>query len=130
MDDQGHFLRKRHLRPPKELSWRDYKRGMLVCHQAFFVRTDLAAANPYNLRYRYSSDYDWSIRVMKQGEKQNLPIINADIVVADYLDGGMTVKNHRRSLFERLRIMACHYGWPTAVTMHTSFVFRAIKRKF
>ena len=130
VDDQGRFLRKRHLRPPKELHWRDYRRGMLVCHQAFFVRTDLATANPYNLRYRYSADYDWSIRVMKQGEKQNQPIVNASIVVADYLDGGMTVKHHRRSLLERLRIMACHYGWPTAVAMHLSFIWRALKRKF
>ena len=67
---------------------------------------------------------------MKQGHALGLPMVNADIVVADYLDGGMTVKNHRRSLMERLRIMAAHYGWLTALARHAGFVFRAIRRKF
>ena len=130
VDDEGRFLRKRHLRPPRQLTWQSFKDGMLVCHQAFFARTDIARQNLYNLRYRFSADYDWCIRVMKQGHALGLPMVNADIVVADYLDGGMTVKNHRRSLMERLRIMAAHYGWLTALARHAGFVFRAIRRKF
>lgn len=130
VDDEGRFLRKRHLRPPRQLTWQSFKDGMLVCHQAFFARTDIARQNLYNLRYRFSADYDWCIRVMKQGHALGLPMLNADVVVADYLDGGMTVKNHRRSLMERLRIMAAHYGWLTALAKHASFVFRAIRRKF
>ena len=130
VDDEGRFLRKRHLCPPRQLTWQSFKDGMLVCHQAFFARTDIARQNLYNLRYRFSADYDWCIRVMKQGHALGLPMVNADIVVADYLDGGMTVKNHRRSLMERLRVMAAHYGWLTALAKHASFVFRAIRRKF
>lgn len=129
VDDEGRFLRKRHLRPPRQLTWQSFKDGMLVCHQAFFARTDIARENLYNLRYRFSADYDWCIRVMKQGHALGLPMVNADIVVADYLDGGMTVKNHRRSLMERLRIMAAHYGWLTALARHAGFVFRALKRR-
>ncbi|MDO4950545.1 MAG: glycosyltransferase, partial [Bacteroidales bacterium] len=129
VDDEGRFLRKRHLRPPRQLTWQSFKDGMLVCHQAFFARTDIARQNLYNLRYRFSADYDWCIRVMKQGHALGLPMVNADIVVADYLDGGMTVKNHRRSLMERLRIMAAHYGWLTALARHAGFVFRALKRR-
>lgn len=129
VDDEGRFLRKRHLRPPQELTWKSFKHGMLVCHQAFFARTDIAKNNPYNLKYRFSADYDWCIRVMKEGSALNLPMANADIIVADYLDGGMTVKNHRSSLFERLRVMAAHYGWLTATGMHIGFVFRALKRR-
>lgn len=129
VDDEGRFLRKRHLRPPQELTWKSFKHGMLVCHQAFFARTDIAKNNPYNLKYRFSADYDWCIRVMKEGHSLNLPMQNAGIVVADYLDGGMTVKNHRSSLMERLRVMAAHYGWLTAVGMHIGFVFRALKRR-
>ena len=129
VDDEGRFLRKRHLRPPRQLTWQSFKDGMLVCHQAFFARTDIARENLYNLRYHFSADYDWCIRVMKQGHALGLPMVNADIVVADYLDGGMTVKNHRRSLMERLRIMAAHYGWLTALAKHAGFVFRALKRR-
>ena len=130
VDDQGRYLRPRHLRPPRQLSWQSFKQGMLVCHQAFFARTDIARQTRYNTKYRYSADYDWCIRIMKQGEALSLPLVNAGIVVADYLDGGMTTKNHRRSLLERLRIMANHYGWPTAVGMHITFLWRALKRRF
>ena len=129
VDDEGHFLRKRHLRPPQKLTWKSFKHGMLVCHQAFFARMDIAKRTPYNLKYRFSADYDWCIRVMKEGSALNLPMANADIIVADYLDGGMTVKNHRSSLTERLRIMAAHYGWLTATDMHIGFIFRALKRR-
>ena len=32
VDEQGHFLRLRRLRPPHQLSWRSFRWGMLVCH--------------------------------------------------------------------------------------------------
>lgn len=128
VDDAGTFLRPRHLRPPLHLDWKSFRRGMLVCHQAFFARMDIVQRTPYNLRYRFSADYDWCIRIMKSGSALGLPCHNLGIVVADYLDGGMTVKNHRRSLMERLRIMAKHYGWTTTLAMHASFVFRAAQR--
>lgn len=128
VDDSGNFLRLRHLRPPLHLDWKTFRRGMLVCHQAFFARIDLAQRTSYNLRYRFSADYDWCIRIMKAGQALKAPMANLGIVVADYLDGGMTTKNHRRSLMERLRIMAKHYGWPTALAMHTSFIFRVALR--
>ena len=129
VDNEGRFLRKRHLRPPQELTWKSFKHGMLVCHQAFFARTDIARQTRYKIKYRYSADYDWCIRIMKQGEAMGLSLVNTDIVVADYLDGGMTTKNHRRSLLERLRIMASHYGWLTAVGMHITFLWRALRRR-
>ena len=129
VDGEGNFLYHRRLQPPERLSWRSFRQGMLVCHQAFYARTEIAKGIPYDLQYRFSADVDWCIRVMKQGHALGLPMVNADIVVADYLDGGMTVKNHRRSLMERLRIMAAHYGWLTALAKHAGFVFRALKRR-
>lgn len=128
VDDSGNFLRLRHLRPPLHLDWKTFRRGMLVCHQAFFACTDIARNAPYNLRYRFSADYDWCIRILKRSHVLGLPTKNLGIVVADYLDGGMTTKNHCRSLMERLRIMVKHYGWTTTLAMHTSFVFRAARR--
>jgi hypothetical protein len=50
-------------------------------------------------------------------------------VVADYLDGGMTNKNHRASLFERFRIMRRHYGLFTTLAMHAWFIARAVLKK-
>ncbi|MBR6374978.1 MAG: glycosyltransferase [Alloprevotella sp.] len=125
----GEFLRHRRLEPPEELSWHDFRYGMLVCHQAFYARTDIAHNLPYNMKYRFSADYDWTIRIMKVAEQRNLELCNARKVLADFLQGGTTAKNHRRSLFERLRIMGHHFGWATAIAEHFWFVVRAIIRK-
>lgn len=45
---------------------------MLVCHQAFFPRRELA--EPYDLRYRFSADFDWCIRIMKKAIRFTIPI--------------------------------------------------------
>ena len=61
----GQFLYHRRLRPPKKLTWRSFRKGMLVCHQAFYARADVAKGVTYDTRYRFSADVDWCIRVMK-----------------------------------------------------------------
>lgn len=124
VDDEGHFLRHRRLSPPEHLTWRSFKQGMLVCHQAFYARTDIARRNPYDLNYKFSADVDWCIRIMKDADQQNLTLRNVHEVIANYLDGGMTVKNHRASLKERFHIMCKHYGWLSTVMMHAWFVVR------
>ena len=48
VDDAGNFVRRRRLTPPERLNWRSFKQGMLVCHQAFYARTDLARKFRYN----------------------------------------------------------------------------------
>ena len=56
----------RHLTAPAVLTADSFKHGMLVCHQAFAARRDLAPQ--YNLAYRFSADYDWCIRVLQQSD--------------------------------------------------------------
>lgn len=129
VDAQGHFLRHRRLAPPQRLSWRSFSRGMLVCHQAFMARTDLARQTPYDQTYRFSADFDWCIRLMKRAQQLSLPLLNARMVVADYLSEGLTTRNHRASLKERFRIMTRHYGWPATVALHAWFVVRAAVRR-
>lgn len=129
VDAEGAFLRRRRLSPPERLTWRSFMRGMLVCHQSFYVRADLARFEPYNLRYRYSADVDWCIRIMKRAERNGMSLVNTHAVLTDYLDGGMSVKNHRASLSERFRIMRRHYGLCRTVFMHLWFVVRMIAGK-
>lgn len=129
VDEHGTVLHPRRLTPPEHLSWRSFRHGMLVCHQAFYARTDIAKAEPYDLRYRFSADVDWCIRIMKRAEREQLQLLRLPEVVADYLDGGMTNKNHRASLLERFRIMRRHYGLLTTLAMHTWFVARALLKK-
>lgn len=129
VDNNGELLRPRRLAPPDDLSWRSFRHGMLVCHQAFYVRTDIAKAEPYNLKYRFSADVDWCIRVMKRAEKEGLPLLRLPEVVVNYLDGGMTNKNHHASLIERFNVMSHHYGLMSTILMHIWFVARAVLKK-
>ena len=127
VDAKGNFLRKRHLSAPEQLSWRSFKNGMLVCHQAFYARLDMTRNIHYDLQYRHSADVDWCIRVMKEAERQHLPLVNVHAVLADFLDGGDSKQNHRDSLKERFDVMRRHYGLLTTLVMHVRFVFRNIK---
>jgi glycosyltransferase involved in cell wall biosynthesis len=126
VDSQGRYLHPRHLQPPERLTWRSFRHGMLVCHQAFYARTDLAKNTQYDTRYRYSADVDWCIRVMREADRHGLPLCNAHMVVACYTEEGVTTRNHRASLRERYSVMARHYGHVTTFFMHCWFVIRAI----
>ena len=129
VDGEGNFMHHRHLSPPEHLTWRSFRNGMLVCHQAFFARTDLARRFHYNLRYRYSADFDWCVRIMKQAARDHAPLVNAHTVVADYLEEGMTTKHHKASLRERFHIMTVHFGWPTTLARHAWFCVRSVTKK-
>jgi glycosyltransferase involved in cell wall biosynthesis len=129
VDNNGTFLRHRRLSPPSHLCWRSFLHGMLVCHQAFYARTDIAKRNPYDLRYKLSADIDWCIRIMKDAKHQNLPLRYVNTVVVNYLDGGMSIKNHKASLKERYHIMCRHYGFAATTLMHLWFVIRGVLQK-
>lgn len=127
VDDEGRFLSHRHLSAPERLSWKSFRRGMLVCHQSFYVRRDIAATIPYNLNYRFSADVDWCIRVMKEAESRGFAMVNTHAVLTDYLKEGQTTKNHRASLKERFIVMKHHYGLFTTIIMHLWFLLRNLK---
>lgn len=120
VDEEGHFLHMRRLSTPDILTWKSFKQGMLVCHQAFFARRELAVANLYDLQYRFSADFDWCIRIMKKAKRLH----NTRLTIIDYLNEGMTTQNHKASLKERFRIMAKHYGWLSTIIHHGWFVIR------
>lgn len=123
VDGEGHFVRMRRLSTPEELTWKSFRHGMLVCHQAFFAKRTLAPA--YDTSYRFSADFDWCIRVMKQSKQ----LFNTHLTLIDYLSEGMTTRNHRASLKERFHIMCHHYGYCSTLLMHAWFVVRLILKK-
>ena len=126
VDGEGRFLHHRRLAPPEHLSWKSFRQGMLVCHQAFYARTDFAIATPYDLRYRYSADVDWCIRVMKAAAKENVPLLNLKMVVANYTEEGQTTLHHRDSLWERYHVMERHYGRIQTFLLHLWFALRSV----
>jgi len=120
VNEKGEFLHMRRLQTPEILTWESFKQGMLVCHQAFFAKRTLA--EPFDLSYRFSADFDWCIKVMKKASTLH----NTHVTVIDYLDEGLTTQNHKASLKERFNIMAKHYGWISTVAHHIWFVIRLI----
>ena len=123
VDAEGHFVRMRRLQAPEHLTWHSFRHGMLVCHQAFFAKRTLA--EPYDLSYRFSADFDWCIRIMKKSKVLH----NTHLTLIEYLEEGMTTRNHKASLHERFRIMTKHYGWLSTVVHHAWFVVRAVIKK-
>lgn len=125
----GQFLRHRRLQAPQQLNWGDFRWGMMVCHQAFYVRCDIARSIPYDLQYRFSSDFDWCIRIIKYIQKRRISIVNARFVLCNYLSEGMTTQNQKASLIERFRIMRQHYGLISTLFCHLWFILRAFIRR-
>lgn len=123
VDENRNFVRMRRLQAPERLDWRSFRNGMLVCHQAFYARRDIAPM--YDLKYRLSADVDWCIKVMKRSKK----MVNVNATVVNYLQNGISLQYHRKSLMERFRIMSKHYGLLPTIGRHIWFVVRAIVKR-
>ena len=91
------------------------------------------------MRYRYSADVDWCIRVMKAAAKERVPLLNLKMVVVnyteegqttlhhrEYTEEGQTTLHHRESLWERYHVMEHHYGRIQTFLLHCWFVVRAV----
>lgn len=124
VDIEGNRIGPRHLSAPEMLTFDSFSQGMLICHQAFMVRKDIAPL--YDTDYRFSADYDWCIRCIQASRAGDR--LNLHRVTIDYLADGLTDKHKKASLIERFKIMAAHYGSMKAVAAHLSFIPRAIKR--
>jgi hypothetical protein len=118
MDINGKIIAARRLKAPRHLTWKSFRMGMLVCHQAFVVKRDIAPE--YNLQYRFSSDFDWCIRCMKAAKT----IVNSRLRLVNYLYEGLTAANRKASLKERCQIMYNYYGAFVTVLLHGWFAIR------
>lgn len=124
VDADREVVGNRHLTAPKRLTVDSFLRGMVVCHQAFVARRDLVPE--YDLNYRLSADYDWCIRVLK---KSPLNAYAGRVPIISYLADGVTTRHHRKSLWERYRIMCHHYGTGQATLAHLAFIPRYLRRR-
>ncbi len=104
INSAGESLGQRRHKAPETFTWRDFKLGMSISHQAIYIKR--ALVEPYDRQYQLSADIDWIIRAAKKAKK----IVNVHQYVAKYLIGGMSKKRHRQSLNERFHIMCRHYG--------------------
>jgi glycosyltransferase involved in cell wall biosynthesis len=111
-DENWNSLGQRRHQAPEHFTWKDFKLGMCISHQAIYIRRSLT--EPYDLNYQLSSDIDWIIKAAKKAKQ----IVNVRMYVAKYLVGGMSKKKHRQSLEERFHIFSKHYGLIPTIFNH------------
>lgn len=118
VDAAGNDIGPRHYSAPEELTFESFNKGMLVCHQAFMVKKSIAPF--YDLRYRFSADYDWTVKCIAASEPDRCTNLHIDAI--NYLSDGLTDRNKFKSLRERYRIMSTHYGHIPAIRRHISLL--------
>jgi glycosyltransferase involved in cell wall biosynthesis len=117
INDEGKSLGQRRHKAPEQFTWRSFKYGMSVSHQAIYIRRGLL--KPYDSRYQLSADIDWILYAARQAKK----IVNVKRYVAKYLVGGMSKQKHRQSLVERFNIMREYYGLIPTLFNHAVIAF-------
>jgi len=118
VDENYNEVGLRRLRPPKKLDWKSFKKGMLVCHQSILIKRTLA--DQYDRRYKHSADFDWVIKALKKTDS----IVNTNLIIASFLDGGHSKQNIKPSLKERFHSMRRHYGFLPTLISHIPIAFR------
>lgn len=103
-NDQWQSIGQRRHRAPEVFTWKGFRYGMSISHQAIYVKRSIAPL--FDLHYQYSADIDWIIRIAKNASS----IVNTQMYVAKYLVGGISKKKHWASLKERFRILTNYYG--------------------
>ncbi len=122
--ETGEILGLRAKRPPRRLTWKSFKRGMTVCHQSLIVRR--AIVPKYNLSYRFSSDVDWVINILKT----DVDCCNTKAIISVFEEGGATKQNKCKSLGERWSVMRKHYGFLPTLVSHITFTLNIFKPKY
>jgi glycosyltransferase involved in cell wall biosynthesis len=117
IDSEGQSLGRRRHKAPKHFTWRSFKYGMSISHQAIYIRRSLTG--PYDPQYYLSADIDWIIRAAEKAKN----IVNVNRYVARYQVGGMSKTKHRQSLMERFDIMKRYYGLVPTLFNHVAIAF-------
>jgi hypothetical protein len=96
---------------------------MVICHQAMLVHRRCWVE--YNaLKYPLVGDLDWTIRTLQKAKT----VRDAGVFFCTFLEGGISAKRRRKSLLERMRILAHYFGWPATLWEHVRIAGQAIRR--
>jgi len=106
---------------PKKLTWKSFKRGMVICHQSFIVKREIAPR--FTVEYQLSSDIDWEIKCLKLSQKT----IQLPDPICRYLMGGASVQNLKKSWKERFLVMQSHFGLVQTIFAHMWIFGRGVR---
>ena len=106
---------------PQALEKRQFRHGMVVSHQAFIVRRDLA---PFydSERFQFSADLDWMLQVLTTN-RQSYRLGT----VACVPRAGATQQNWRKSQWERFNVLRKHFGTISTILSHAYIILRRTK---
>ncbi len=124
VDGNGTFIGMRRLKAPEKLTWKDFNKGMLVCHQSFLAKKELAPL--YDLQYKLVADFDWCIQCLKKSDRNH----NTHLILSNFADEGLSSKNRKASLKERYHIMCKYYGKVPTNLWHIWFAIRFYTAKW
>jgi len=104
---------------PENLKWQDMRHGMVVSHQAFLPARNIC--DPY-INDNLSADIDWVINCLKKSNHN----YNTHLILADYLMGGTSKQQHKKSLKDRYSILKNHFGTFSNLINHFYIIVRAV----
>lgn len=116
-------LRRKRL-PRGGLTWRSLERGMVVCHQSFIVRREIAPLYDTQ-RYALAADIDWVIECLKRAST----VRDTGSILSCFATGGVSTRRRRASWRERWNIMVRHYGLARTLRSHAGFVWGLLRDK-
>jgi glycosyltransferase involved in cell wall biosynthesis len=91
----------------KRKSEMKYWKGMTISHQAMFVhRSVYEKLGSYNLEYRFASDYEFFLRMIKAG----VVFEKIDVYGINFRKGGISTKYMNQSITEVSRIVRKYFG--------------------
>lgn len=105
---------------PKKMTTSSMIKGMVVCHQSFIPKRNIAPF--YNLKYQFSADIDWVISCLEKA----IHIHNCESILSNYLVGGLSAQNQQTGWKERWKIYVAHYGFLYTLGAHIYIGIRYI----
>lgn len=119
--ETGEMLGLRKKKLPERMTWRDFRRGMVVCHQSILVRRALAPR--YDERWRIAADVEWVLLSLQRAAT----IVDTRTILSEFTLGGASGRHRTTALGERYRIMRRYFGLLPTWWAHLGFIFDALK---
>jgi len=107
-----------HNNAPENLSWKKMKRGMVVCHQSFIVKKEIAPE--FDISYRLSSDIDWVIECLKSAKT----VKRVDIPLSKFMRAGLSKQKLKQAMKERYYVLQKHFGFLPNLINHLYLFYR------
>jgi hypothetical protein len=116
LGNDGEVLGLRRKKLPQNLTWKNFRKGMVVCHQSILVKKEIAPY--YDLQYKFAADVDWLIKSLKASEQ----IIFTKTIISNFAEGGFSNQNLKKSWLDRFQIINTHFGIFQSLFAHLYFV--------